>query len=91
MVCFWLATHLPRPRSAHIKEGGHFKTAYKKHSIATYKHMKRKRRACSCGPEWFEESGFLVIKENDLEGDWESKLSESFIGKGDNATVCTHY
>ena len=53
--------------------------------------MKRKRRACSCGPEWFEESGFLVIKENDLEGDWESKLSESFMGEGDNAAVYTHY
>ena len=68
-----------------------FEPAYKKHSIATYKHMKRKRRACSCVPEWFEESGFLVIKENDLEGDWESKLSKSFMGEGDNATVYIHY
>ena len=31
--------------------------------------MKRKRRACSCGAEWFEESGFLVIKEDDSEED----------------------
>ena len=56
-----------------------------------HKRMKRKCRVCSCGPEWFKESGFLVIRENDLEEDWESKLSESFMGEGDNATVCTHY